>query len=137
VTDVEGWWVEAFGDISGIRHVYDHLPQDLGRYPCIAMLLATFDQEDSETGPGVDTTYGWRVDLYLSLQNYKRAQDEMKTYVPQMLALVRPDPTLGQLVDFCTIRDDGEDPIFQPAASGRGEGYMAKALRVEARATER
>lgn len=129
---IEDRLVEDLKLIPGIASVLDFEPQKLPRLPCVTMLLVRYDPDDTETGPGQDVHYEWRLRLYVSLTDYEKAQQSLKDYVPLILGAVRDDPRMNNLCDFARIRDRGMEPIFD--ANG---AYLVKDLMFSAVLTER
>jgi hypothetical protein len=117
--------------VPAVATTVDHEPQTLPRLPCVTLLWVGLSQDDVETGPRTENRWTWRINLYLQLQDYRRAQDQLKDIVPQLLAITRRDPSLGGTVDWARIADDGQDPVF-----GDQAGFLRKSLLLTVETTE-
>lgn len=117
--------------IVGLEDALDHEPRSLPRaLPVATLLLTRTDPEQIETGIGEDVTYEWRLSIYVALQDWGAAQQELKRLVPVVLSAIRAKPTCSGLVDMLTVRDSGAEPIFSD------DGYVRKSLTLRAVLTE-
>jgi len=132
VTDIEALVTANFAAVAGITNALDHEPQRLPKMPVVTLLCVRYDPVDAETGIGQDVTYQWLVRLYVPLNDWRTSQQSLKELVPLLLNAVRDDPTLGDYVDFLTLRDSGSEPEFNTDG-----GYVTKRLTLTASLCER
>lgn len=128
---------EAFAalvlDEPEIRSAYDHEPEKIGRRPSVAMLWVQIAQEDRSTGPATENEWHWRVGVYVDLgsgqaTNYRKAQLGLYDAVPAVLRTVREHPDINGTCEWCSIADEGEEPVFD-----KQNRTIAKYLRLVAR----
>jgi hypothetical protein len=128
---VEGVFTRLALAVPAVASSVDHEPKNLPRMPCVTMLWVGLAQDDLETGPRTENRWTWRINLYIQLQDYKRAQDDLKAIVPELLAITRRNPDLDATVAWATIADNGNDPIF-----GDQAGFLRKSLLLTVNTTE-
>lgn len=90
-------------------------------------MLRTVTPAEVATGPRLDVTWAWELRLYCGLSDWDSSQRQIDVLLPQILALWRDDPTLGELIEWWRIRDGG-----QPIEFNTSENWMRKTLLVEA-----
>jgi hypothetical protein len=93
----------------------------------------------AETGPHDDVTYVWKLSLYIALDDFELAQQQLKDLLPLIFAAIRAHPTADHAVDFLRVEDSGEDPVFSRPDSSDGSGgpgYLRKSLTLTAVLTE-
>jgi hypothetical protein len=143
---VEALVVPILAAVDGVENALanepgpDKLPK-LGKDKATASLLWTSgDPRDAETssgssGAGQDSTYSWRVNLYVYLHGWEAAQDELKLLQPKVLAAFRSNYRVVIDPDrepaWLAIRDSGEPPTFNVK-----QGYLRKALVLTATVNE-
>jgi hypothetical protein len=122
--------------VPGIKSAHDHEPKNVPKaLPAATILLTRYDPVDSETGPGQDVTYGWKLSLYIPLSDLERAQVTMKELLPKVGAAFRHHATGDDLVDELKVSDSGQEPIFVLDKAGGG-GHLRKELQLTAVQTE-
>jgi hypothetical protein len=117
--------------LPGLAYVYDHEPGRLGGLPCVTMMSRRYDPTQAETGPHDDVIYEWRVRLYVALNDYKKAQDDLDDMIPVLLTVPRHNATMGGLVDFFTFFDPGGEPTFSNEDSWVYKDVIARTSRAE------
>lgn len=117
--------------VPELVRVYPFVPAHLQGLPCVTLLTQRYDPVQAETGPHDDTTYEWRLRLYVQLNDYERAQNELDDLIPLILDVPRHHPTLDGLVDFLVFYDSGGEPDFSP-----NDGWVHKDLYVRVTRTE-
>ncbi len=128
---IEQGFLALVKTVPGLNDALDHEPQSLPRaYPVLTMLFVGAPQNDVATGL-VEITWHWKVNLYVSLMDYRKAQLEMKRLVPLVLKLTRQDPYLGNSCEWAEITDEEEEPIFST-----DDKFMLKRLDLRAKTTE-
>lgn len=116
--------------IAGVTAV-DHEPADLPDADAVVCLLfLPPSQEDVATGL-TEVTWRWRVNLYLSLRDYEKAQDELERIVPELYAIARDNPMLDGTCEKCFVLDIGREPTFAHRA-----GWLLQSLELRAIAEE-
>lgn len=122
-----GW----LNDIPELLQALDHEPENLpAKLPVTTLLVRMFDPQQAATGyladqPVDDVAFGWRLRLYVPLDNYKRAQEYIKAIVPQIIKIQRDHPTCDGIADFLRISDSGDVPTFS-----HDDGWCFKDLSV-------
>lgn len=114
-------------EMPEIATAFAYEPEILGELPCATMLLAWINPAETATGPRLDCTYTWWLRLYVGLSDWQAAQEQLEELIPAVLSVWRDDPTLGDLIEWFTISDSGEPPMFNAH-----EKWLRKALLVRA-----
>lgn len=117
--------------VPEIVKAYPFEPGTLKDYPCVTLLSRRFDAAQAETGPHDDMTYEWRLRLYVALQDYEKAQDDIDTLIPLILDVPRHHPTMEGDVDFLLFYDFGNEIVFS-----KDDGWAAKDLVARVSRTE-
>lgn len=129
---IEAAFLAIAEQIDGVANVLDHEPgPDLPRLPCITMLFVSPQQEDVETGPGTANRWTWRITLYVNLDDYYRAQRDLKQLLPDLMATVRRNTDLTGTCEWASLDDEGGEPVF-----AHDDRIVFKTLRLTARTTE-
>jgi hypothetical protein len=132
IRTIEAKIVEILKGVPGIKDADDHEPKNVPRtLPYASILLTRYDPVDAETSTGQDVTYGWKLSLYIALNDFERAQATMKDLLPEVGAAFREHPTADNLVDELRLSDPGVEPAFVVAGAGGG-GYLRKELQLTA-----
>jgi hypothetical protein len=84
---------------------------DLGQLPAGTLLFAGPAQQDGATGGLTDNEWRWIFRIYVSVQDFRIGQQQMKDAIPAVLAALRRNPTLNDTCDRLVIRDRG-DPQY-------------------------
>ena len=90
--------------------------------------MAWIEPIETATGPRLDLTYSWYLRLYVNLSDWKAAQEQLEELLPDVMRIWRDDPTLGDLLEWFTISDSGEPPMFNAR-----DGWLRKAILIRAR----
>lgn len=131
MTDIETAFITEVKKITGLNDALPYEPQALPRnYPVVTMLFVGAPQEDVATGL-VEVTWHWKVNLYISLMDYRKAQDDLKRLVPLILNITRNNPLLSNTADWVNLTDEEEEPIF-----AHDDRYLLKRLDLRAKTTE-
>ena len=126
-TRIVGW----LAAIPEIEQAFDHEPENLpAKLPVTTLCVRMFEPIQAATGyladqPVDDVSFGWRLRLYVQLDNYKRAQAYVKAIVPQIIKIQRDHPTCDGIADFLRITDPGDVPTFSHL-----DGWLFKDLTV-------
>lgn len=123
-----GWLLP---EVADLKFALDHEPSSMPRFPGTTLLVRRFSPAQAETGVGEDVTYDWRLRLYVALNDYRTAQTQIKELMPQVLAVARHHPTADGLVDFLTLVDAGEEPIFTSEEGWAAKDMFLRAVRTE------
>jgi hypothetical protein len=110
---------------------YPYEPGNLKDYPCTTLLSRRFDPTQAETGPHDDTIYEWRLRLYVSLNDYEKAQEDIDWLIPIILDVPRHHPTMEGAVDFLVFFDPGLDIIFSKDDGWAAKDLIARVVRTE------
>lgn len=130
-TTIEEGFITLAKQIDGLNDGLTYEPQSLPRYyPIVTMLFVGAPQEDVATGL-VEVTWHWKINLYISLQDYRKAQEELKRLVPLLLNITRDDYSLGGTCEWSEITDEEEEPIF-----AEDDKWLLKRLDLRAKTTE-
>lgn len=128
---IENAFVAKAKAIAGLKDALDHEPEKLPAQPCVTLLFTEIQQDDRYTGPATENWWAWDVNLYISLgekrANYRDAQAQLKALVPELLRIVRNDPSLNGTALRAEITDPGEAPAFD-----HRQRLMLKILRLRA-----
>lgn len=113
--------------IPGVNSTSPDEPATLGKLPAVTMLFVAAPAEDRETGD-MWVSYTYKVNMYFNLTSLNAAQQQMKSILPQMLAITRRDPHLKDSNGDATcvwadINDRGDEPVHVLP-----EGYLQKTL---------
>jgi hypothetical protein len=126
--------------VAGLEDSLDYEPETLPRrLPVTTLLFTGGNPVQAETGPHDDVTYTWKLSLYIPLDDYKVAQQQLKDLLPAIFAAIRHHPTADDVVDFLRVDDSNEDPVFSSpdrSDGGGGPGYLRKSLTLTAVLTE-
>jgi hypothetical protein len=114
--------------LPGLKTAYAYEPEQLGELPVTTLLLAFIQPREIETGPRLDVTWSWQLRIYVNLSDWEAAQTQLEELAYASLSLWRDDPTLGDLLEWWTIADTGEPPVFSAP-----DRWLRKALLVQAR----
>jgi len=117
--------------IPELVKVWPYEPANLKGLPCVTMLSRRYDPIQAETGPHDDVIYEWRVRLYVALNDYEKAQDEIDTFMPLLLDVPRHHPTMEGDVDFLSFYDPGSEITFSAADGWAAKDLVARAVRTE------
>lgn len=117
--------------VPELAKVYPFEPGTLKDYPCVTLLSRRFDATQAETGPHDDMIYEWRLRLYVALQDYEKAQDEIDNLIPLILDVPRHHATMEGNVDALVFYDLGTDIVFS-----KDDGFAAKDLVARVQRTE-
>lgn len=115
--------------LSIVERAFDHQPAKLPPrgLAVMSVLFTGFEQTDAFTGPATDNAWVYRVNCYLRLGDYLQAQQKLAELLPEILAIVRDDPTLAGTCEWARLDDTGLEPVFN-----HDEGYLLKSLRLTA-----
>lgn len=131
VTDIENAFITEVKKISGLADALPYEPQALPRnFPVVTLLFVGAPQEDVETG-FVEVTWHWKVNLYISLNDFRKAQDDLKRLVPLLLKITRTNPLLSNTAAWVHLSDEEEEPIFADE-----DRYLLKRLDLRAKTLE-
>ena len=111
--------------------VYPFEPGSLKGTPCVTLLSRRFDPTQAETGPHDDMVYEWRLRLYVALNDYEKAQDEIDDLIPLILDVPRHHPTMEGDVDMLTFYDFGTEIGFSKEDGWAWKDLVARAVRTE------
>ena len=111
--------------------VYPFEPGALNGFPCVTMLSRRYDPTQAETGPHDSVVYEWRVRLYVDLNDYEKAQDEIDHLIPIMLDVPRHHFTMEGDVDSLVFYDRGDEIIFSKEDGWAAKDLVARAVRDE------
>lgn len=130
-TAIETAFVTKVQAIEGLSDALAYEPQTLPRYlPVVTLLFIGAPETDFATGI-VEVIYHWRVSLYIALNDYKRAQDQLKELLPQLLAITRLDPRLDESCTWAEVSDEDEEPVF-----AENDQWLVKTLHLRAQTEE-
>lgn len=132
-SQVEDVFVREALTIPGIAAALAYEPENTPARPGLSMLMTRYDQDDTETGPGVSAFWDWRVSLYLVFRggrDMQTAQTRLKAFQPEVMKITRRNPSMDGLVQFASLRDGGDDPVFNA-----DQEYLWKPLRLSCRVT--
>lgn len=127
---IEQAFVERALEVDGVAAALDHEPKSLPARPCVTLLWAAVDPQETSTGPAEDVTWEWEVRVYVDLESqnaYRQAQYRMKKLVPALLRVVRADRRLGDTCELARLEDGGDPPEFD-----EGRNLLVKTLRLVA-----
>lgn len=129
--DIEQAFLDRVKEIPDLVDALDHEPQTLPRaLPVVTLLFVGCPQEDVATGL-VEVTWHWKVNLYIPLVDYRKAQLALKELVPTILDITRNDPLLSNTCDWAELTDEEEEPVF-----GTDDNWLLKRLDLRAKTTE-
>lgn len=114
-----------------LERVYPYEPQHLQGLPCVTLLSRRYDPLQAETGPHDDVTYEWRLRLYVELNNYEKAQDEIDHLIPIILDVPRHHATMEDDVDALTFYDFGAEITFSKEDGWAAKDLVARIVRTE------
>jgi hypothetical protein len=117
--------------VPELMRSYSFEPGHLNGFPCVTLLSRRFDARQAETGPHDDMTYEWRLRLYVALNDYEKAQDEIDALIPLILDVPRHHATMEGDVDFLVFYDFGAEIVFS-----KDDGWAAKDLVARVQRTE-
>jgi hypothetical protein len=117
--------------VPELERVYPFEPAHLSGLPCVTLLSRRFDPIQAETGPHDDMTYEFRLRLYVALNDYSTAQDQIDDYIPLILDVPRHHATMENEVDFLSMHDPGIEIGFS-----KEDGWAWKDLVARMRRTE-
>lgn len=112
----------------------DHEPREFTGYelPALCLLVLQAPDEDHQTGPATQVTWGWSVRIYCTLAlGYEQGQAQLKAVWPALLKAIRSDPSLGVDGAWARLRDPGGEPEFSER-----EEWVMKRLTLEIRREE-
>jgi hypothetical protein len=130
-SDIEDAFIKKVQAIPGLIDAIPYEPQNLPRaLPVVTLLFVGAPQATVDTG-FKEVTWHWKVNLYISLQDFRKAQNELKRLIPLLLDITRDDPRLGHSCDWATMSDEEEEPIFQ-----EDDRWLLKRLDLRAKTLE-
>lgn len=129
---IEQAFINEVKTISGLNDALTYEPQNIPRYlPVATLLFIGAPENDFATGI-VEVTYHWRVSLYLALNDYKRAQDQLKELLPQLMSITRLNPRLNDTCTWAVLSDEDEEPVF-----AENDQWLMKTLHLRVQVEER
>lgn len=133
---IEAKLVSYLQAIPEILRAIDHEPMNLPELPCTTLLVRLFQPQQASTGysadlPTDDVAYGWRLRLYVPLNDYQRAQETIKVIAPQIIAINRLHPTADGLADFLRVSDEADTPTFSSEDRWAYKDWAVIAVREE------
>lgn len=128
--DIETAFTTAVLAINGIKSAHKVEPNRLDQLPAVTMFFIGCPSISSSTGYNV-VSWTWRVSITVSMSDLAEAQNELKTYIPQLLAITRADPDLGNTCDWAELNDREEEPFALEDSRG-----LRKNLYLVAQTTE-
>lgn len=114
-----------------LERVYPFEPGHLAGLPCVTLLSRRYDAIQAETGPHDDMVYEFRLRLYVALQDYSKAQDEIDDMIPIILDVPRHHATMEDDVDFLVMLDPGGEIGFSKEDGWAYKDLVARMTRTE------
>lgn len=106
---------QAFRDLVEARGIptVDHEPVKLPYRLPVATLLPLGPRDVvSNTGGATDASWRWRVTVYASLGDARKAQRELRDAAVLLLEVVRDSPDLEGTCERARIESSGDEPNF-------------------------
>jgi hypothetical protein len=130
---IEAKFVELVQELGVVRSVFDHEPGQRGlpALPAVTLLFLGGEMRDEQTGITADVDWAWDVFVYVPFNDAKKAQEQLKSIVPELLRLVREKHSLDGACEWARLTD----PLTRPE-QGPDEKWLRKTLRLRARAEE-
>lgn len=77
--------------ITDVKNVMSYEPGEIDRKLCplITMFFLLPEGEEAATGPEEDVDYRWEVSLYVTLDNFRAAQEQMRDLASHVIANFR------------------------------------------------
>jgi hypothetical protein len=113
VRGMEAEIVSILQSISGLT-VYDHEPKML-KVPCLTLDLRGYTRERNRMGKRL-FRYEWDMNLYVAIEDAKRAADQLKEYLDKINQSVSQAPTLNGKAVEADI-EQGEVRVYREQAN--------------------
>jgi hypothetical protein len=129
--------LEAFAQLASrvagvnVALPYEPAQQRLPTMPCVTILFSGIEQEDQMTGPAQELRWHFDVQVYVSFADAQRAQDEMIAIVPELVRIIRVNPSLDGTCELAVI----EDGLAAPEL-GQDDRWLRKRLHLNCRLEE-
>lgn len=94
LTLIESNIVSTLQNVPLLKKVYDHEPMNIEVLPAATLFFDGFGQDDQATR-SKSARWNWIIRIYVSLQDAKKAQEDIKALLLESLKQLRQNPHLG------------------------------------------
>lgn len=121
------------GKAEGVKVSLPYEPGQsrLPEMPCTTVLFSGVDQIDQMTGPMQEVHWHFELYLYVNFADAERAQAEMFAIVPQLVRIVRINPSLDGSCELAIMTDALSIPELGPE-----DRWLRKRLHFDCRLEE-